>query len=39
MNDNWVGIKTELSTGDDPAQYVQELGFIGGVTTQAEIIC
>ena len=36
MNDNWVGIKTELSTGDDPAQYVQELGFIGGVTTQAE---
>jgi len=36
MNDNWVGIKTELSTGDDPAQYIQELGFIGGVTTQAE---
>ena len=35
MNDNWVGIKTELSTGDDPAQYIQELGFIGGVTDQA----
>ena len=35
-NDNWVGLSTVLNTGDDPAQYVQELGFIGGVTTQAE---
>ena len=34
--DNWVGLSTVLNTGDDPAQYVQELGFIGGVTTQAE---
>ncbi len=34
-NGQWVGIATVLTFVDDPDRYVEELGFLGGVLTDA----